>query len=62
MNEIKMTRVISIFMRTDFKKMTDASLRGPKRPQEWLVRLMSINIQGSGTKFENRGPIPDFQQ
>ncbi len=26
-------------MQTDFKKMTDASLHGPKRPQEGLLRL-----------------------
>ncbi len=29
----------SIFMRTDSQKMTDASLWGPKRPQECLLRL-----------------------
>ena len=26
-------------MQTDFKKMNDGSLRGPKRPQECLLRL-----------------------
>ena len=26
-------------MQTDFKKMTDASLQGPKRPQKFLLGL-----------------------
>ena len=29
-------------MQTDFKKMTETSLRGPKRPQECLLRLTYI--------------------
>ena len=38
---VRNTENISIYMQSVLKKMTISSLRGPKRPREFLLRLMS---------------------
>ncbi len=56
---VRNSKNAGIFMQTDFTKMTDASLWGPKGPQECLLRLMltpsgGLN-QSQWNKFVSHG-------
>ena len=42
MMRVRNSKNTSIFIQTDSKKMTDASLWGPKRPEECLLRLIGL--------------------